>query len=438
MLLYCKTSGVLHIEEKVMLLYYDDRNIVRAASDRPILTNVYKCVDIELKLGLNPIGKRLVFGSGKGMRLAVICNWGDACGIATYTKYLVDALAPKVDSLKIFAEDTPGKKCASEYNVDYCWTRGQSMASTIRYVLAWKPTIVLIQHEFGIFPKATHLLQMLHMLEYTPYVVTLHSVYEHLDKTVCSGAMRNIVVHTDTGRDCLRRLGHLKQDIKVIPHGCVSFPRVEENWNITQTPYAIMQFGFGFKYKGVEGAMEAIHLLKKRQPKKYADIHYCYLCSESPHVRNVINAYYDDLIAKVEWLGLQDNVAIIRGFQSDDILNQYLRTYKLAIFPYVTDPANVVYGASGAIRIAMANRIPTIASRSHMFDDMDGVLPRPRDPEELAAHIDEVFSNHHYRNALISNAEKYVAENTWEITADRYLDFLRGKIDSDLEDTIVV
>lgn len=420
-----------------MLLYYDDRDIVRAASDRPLVTNVFKCVEVSIQPGMNPIGKKLVFGGKAGMRLAVICNWGDACGIATYTKYLVDSLSSKVGDLKIFAEDTPGKKCDDGYDVEYCWKRGKSMDSAIRRVLEWKPTVVLIQHEFGIFPRATYLLQMLQMLQHTPHAVTLHSVYEHLDKTVCSGAMRNIIVHTNTGKDCLRRLGH-RQNIHIIPHGCVTFPEVKENWNITQTPYAIMQFGFGFKYKGVENALDAVALLRKEQPRKYADIHYCYLCSESPHVRNVINGYYEEIIQRIQDLGLQDNAVVIRGFQSDDILNQYLRTYKLAIFPYVTDPKNVVYGASGAIRIAMANRIPTIASSSHMFDDMDGVLPRPASTEALAAYIDEVFSNKSYADMLVDNASRYVGENDWDVTGDRYLAFLRSLVDFGLEDAIIV
>jgi glycosyltransferase involved in cell wall biosynthesis len=221
----------------------------------------------------------------------------------------------------------------------------------------------------------------------------------------------------------MRRMGH-RGRIDVVPHGCVRFDDVRENWNITGTPYAIVQFGFGFRYKGVDVALEAIARLKAEQPGKYADIHYCYLCSENEHARSAVGDNHRGIVRKVSELGLEDNAVVVRGYQSDEVINQYLRTYKLAVFPYVRDPHNVVYGSSGAARLAMANRIPTIASGSPMFDDLEGVLPRPSGPEELAREIDAVFSNWDYRESLIDRADRYVSENRWDVAAARYLDVL--------------
>jgi glycosyltransferase involved in cell wall biosynthesis len=124
---------------------------------------------------------------------------------------------------------------------------------------------------------------------------------------------------------------------------------------------------------------------------------------------------------KIEALGLQDNVAVIRKYQTEQTINNYLRTAKIALFPYMTDPKNVVYGASGAIRVAMANRIPVVASNSHMFDDLEGVVPRPGDHVTLAKEIDTIFSSEEYRTALVGRQDRYVRENNWDVTADRYL-----------------
>src|SRR5208283_4105346 len=139
-------------------------------------------------------------------------------------------------------------------------------------LLAWEPDFIVIQHEFGIFPKAPYILQLLQMIDYIPYVVTLHSVYMHLDKTICTSAMRNMVVHSEMAKNILRQLGHNNR-IDVIQHGCVSYTAEErkEHWNIFNTPYVIIQFGFGFKYKGVDRAIDAVKLLKTSQPKKYAE-----------------------------------------------------------------------------------------------------------------------------------------------------------------------
>lgn len=418
-----------------MLLYYDSKGVVRLASTTPVEAGGYHCVTVDGPVD-NPIGKRILLNTDKSIRVAIICNWNDDCGISSYTRYLVDALAPKVNALKIFSEHSQAPPVDTPHSTTYCWNRGQSMASAMKQLIEWKPTVVLIQHEFGIFPKATYLLQMLQMLEtaHLPYVVTVHSVYEHLDKTVCTAPMRNIIVHSTTGEACLRRLGY-RGTIGVIPHGCVTYDNVKEHWNIFQTPHAIMQFGFGFNYKGVDIALEAVAKLKR---EGVDDVFYTYLCAENRHVKNINNAYYSTLTEKVATLGIEDNVAILRGYQSEETLINYLRTAKLAVFPYITDPKNVVYGASGAIRLAMANKIPVVASSSHMFDDVEGVLPRPRDAASLANEISHIFKDEAYKQSVVERAVRYVYQNTWDVTADRYLAFLGRSIDSDRSDAILI
>lgn len=419
-----------------MFLYCDENGYVKLASSTLIDSNESRCVFVpDEELGKeSPIGRRVLTNKDEQVRLAVICNWDDDCGISSYTNYLINALAPKVDAFHIFSEHN-GKDTKSDA-VSYCWKRGESMAEAMKQVIAWHPSIVLIQHEFGIFPKATYLLQMLQMLDFAnlPYVVTLHSVYEHLDKTVCTAPMKNVVVHSDSGKQCLRKLG-FKGVIEVVPHGCVTYNNVKENWNIFQTPHAVMQFGFGFNYKGVDVALKAIADLKSRG---MSDIFYTYLCSESKHVKNINNAYYSSLNKQIATLGIEDHVAILRGYQAEETLINYLRTAKLAIFPYVTDPKNVVYGASGAIRIAMANHIPVIASSSHMFDDLEGILPRPANATELADTIARIFNDGSYRSNLIDRQLDFVRANTWDKTADHYLSFLNSTLDFARAGSIIV
>lgn len=404
-----------------MYVCHDDFGIVKAVSDDAIYMDGLATMIVKDKprsTWARLIGTKIVSTKkpANQLRVAVICNWNQACGISTYSKFLLDALRPKVAEIKIFSEFSSHDKHAVD-----CWTRGESMRTAIEKVMQWKPDFVLIQHEFGLFPKATHFLTMLQMLDKVPYAVTLHSVYEHLDKTICTSAIRNIIVHSEEAKNILRKIGN-DSNIFVIPHGCVEAEDSSELWNIFQTPYCIVQFGFGFFYKGVDIALDAIHRLKEADPEKYSNIFYCYLCSSNSHTDNVHDQYYEFLTQKIKELNLEDNVAIIRKYQTEQTLNHYLRTAKLAIFPYVTDPNNTVYGASGAIRVAMANGIPVIASKSHLFDDLEGVVPRPHNAMSLAVQIDKIFSNGEYRQQLLDANKHFIETNTWENVADRYLD----------------
>ncbi len=397
----------------------NSRGTITAVSDRRFTGagETFK-INTSLANGKALLGKRLIRDHG-GLKVAMISNWGQECGISTYAAYLEKALRPVVKSFKIFSEEG----IEPSENIIPCWKRGQSMTKCMTLLKEYNPDFVLIQHEFGIFPKAPYLLQMLQALDSFPYAVILHSTYEHLDKSICTSAMKNIIVHTDTAKNILKTLGN-SSEVSVIPHGCAQFPDRQELWNIFQTPYAIVQFGFGFFYKGVDRAIDALHILKKKNPDKYHNIFYCYLCSENPHTKNIHNEYQDFLVKKIDSLGLKDNVAIVKKWNTDQEINNYLRTAKLAIFPYLINPGNVVYGASGALRIAFANGIPCIASESHLFDEVPG-LPRPTDAESLANEIDNVFSNSNYKSKLIVNQDHYVENNTWDITADRYLQVMK-------------
>lgn len=406
-------------------------------SDKKIISNVYRSV--EYKGNENPrdlIGKRVGFANqsnSKVVRLALICNWGQQCGISTYSNYLVDALYPKLkaegDELKIFSEknNSPRPGCNSDgYNIEYCWKRGESLLDLAVKIIQWKPTVVLISHEFGIFPKGKFFLQLFEKLKQNniPVVTTLHSVYEHLDKSICTAAMENIIVHSEAGKDCLiNKLGHTNKNIYIINHGCTYNSDIKPNFNFFGGP-SIFQFGFGFNYKNVDGALEAISKIKNKIP----NIFYCVICSENSNTKNINNNYYKMIQKKVEELGLQDNVSIQRGFYSDEEINNYIRTSRVCIFPYKSDPNNIVYGASGAIRIAMSNGTPCIASQSKMFIDLDGVLPRPSNSEELAQEIQKVLLNNNYRDEIIKKQQTYVKNNTWEVISDKYLETLKQAV----------
>lgn len=353
----------------------------------------------------------------KDLKVAFICNWNDQCGISTYSKFLVDAIQPIVKEIKVFSEHSDSIK---DSFVEECWQRGESLLGLAKKIKSWGADFIIIQHEFGIFPNAFYFMQLMEKLQDIPYVVTIHSVYQHLDKVVYTECIKNAVVHSDAAKKCLENNGN-RINTYVIPHGCFKNEDSQELWNIMLSPYTVLQFGFGFRYKGVENAIKAINHLTKNDAK-FKDIRYIYLCSENRYNSSVHDSYYEDLQKLCKELDVENNVVIIRKYQTDHMLNLYLRLAKVAIFPYVVDKDNIVFGASGAIRVAMANNKPVIASSSTMFEDLEGVVPRPSSYLELASEIDKIFSDEQYKNQLLEKSKNYVEQYDWSIVAKMYLD----------------
>lgn len=413
-----------------MFISFDANRVITVVSDHPISVDGETTRELNIRDGKHLVGKKLpqkytksedyVVKPTSELRVAIVCNWLTKCGISTYSKYLVDAIKPLVSEVRIFSEHSTSITGEDGPEVDRCWNRGECLVPLADRILDWNPDFIIIQHEYGIFPNLFYFMQLMQKLENVPYVVTLHSVYEHLDKIVYSNSIKNIVVHSKQGKEVLLKHGH-NSDIHVIPHGCVAFDEVPEVWNLCHNPYTIVQFGFGFQYKGVDRALDAIHHLKTTD-KKFENIFYMYLLSENEHTRHVHNEYYKTLTDKIKALDLDRNVAILRKFQTDQMLNLYLRLAKLAIFPYINNPNNTVFAASGAIRIAMANKTPVIASESHLFDDLEGVVPRPTNHLGLAKEIDEIFSNGLYRQAIVQREHDFISRTSWESAALAYLE----------------
>jgi len=415
-----------------MFILYDENNIIRAISttrakgenlttlkvkkDRNWEKLIYKKLPADILQSIGCSNKKL----NSELRIAIVCNWKDRCGISTYSQFVVDALRPKVKEIAIFSEHVEGDTQVEEKGMVRCWKRGEDLTDLIQRLKAYKADFVIIQHEYGIFPNAFKFMQLMQALENTPYVVVMHSVYRHLDKAVYSESAKNIIVHSNEAKKVLKEMGNTN-NIFTVPHGCIQSGDVSELWNICISPYTIVQFGFGFSYKGVDRALRSIAHLKASD-KKYEKIQYIYLCSTNSHNSAANSEYCKRLMTMARELNIESNIVIIQKYQTESMINLYLRLAKIAIFPYIIDPNNEVFGASGAIRIALANKRPVLASESHLFDDLQGVIPRPKNHIELAQEIDKIFSSETYRNDLISSGYSFVERNSWDATANKYLE----------------
>lgn len=368
---------------------------------------------------------RCVKRSAKHMRIALVGNWKMKCGIATYSESLWPEVIKHVGDYKLFIENNAspltgplteiGGESVTPDKVIPCWKRGEYPRDLIAAIKDYEPDIVWIQHEFGLWPHAGYWLALMNQLSNYRVIVTMHSVFHHKDKTICEAAMPEIVTHLRGGHDVLKYEKQVPGKVYVIPHGCYPCTNKERLWNFYKSDFTFLQFGFGFRYKGWENSIRATAILKEKHP----EVFFTGLFSESPHNTGEHQMYYNELMDLTDKLGVRENVALIRGFQSEETLDSYLRTNQATLFPYISHPAHEVFGASGAARMAMSKALPVVTSSVNHFSDLPTI--KADTPEEIAKALEAVFTNPDLRARQINKQIEYLNENTWEKIALRYI-----------------
>lgn len=358
----------------------------------------------------------------KDMKIALVSNWKMKCGIATYAENLWGEVIKQVGDFKMFIENNEhslgalneiGGETFSPDKVVACWKRGHSLQELVKQLKAYDPDVIWIQHEFGLWPNAMHWLSMMNQLSDYRVIVTMHSVFHHKDKTIVEAAIPEIIVHLDGAKQVLKEEKYIPGKVYVIPHGCFPCNNREKLWNFYKSEKTFLQFGFGFRYKGWENSIKAVGELKKKHP----DVFFTGLFSESPHNKPEHELYYNELMELVQQLGVEENVAIIRGYQSEETLDSYMRTNQATLFPYISTPQHEVFGASGAARIAMAKGLPVVTSSVNHFSDLPTI--KADSAEEIAKALDQLFSNKQFRQDQVDKQIEYLNENTWENIAKR-------------------
>lgn len=157
--------------------------------------------------------------------------------------------------------------------------------------------------------------------------------------------------------------------------------------------------------------------------KDFPDIYFTGIFSETDGSKEFHEQYFDELMEMVNDLGIQDHVCLIRGFQSDESLDAFLRTNHIAIFPYIPNGDHTVYGCSGSARLAMCKGLAVVVSDVPLFDDLQGVCPRVSNVEEACSAIKNLFVTKNMK-AQLKTQNEFLLQNSWEISARRYLEIL--------------
>lgn len=372
----------------------------------------------EYKLKNNEIVSQNINKSTQNLRVAFVSNYFMHCGLSTYAENLFPEITKHIVDYRFFIEDSvsvENKNLLSDKMIA-CWKRGEKLTELVNQIKLYDPDIILLNHEWGIFPDAKIWLSFLTQLSGYRTIIIMHSVFpKHLDKLIIEASMKEIIVHLDGAKDCLVNEKKINGKVYVIPHGCYVNNNSSKLWNMYKSNNTFVQVGFGLRYKSFEDSIIATSLLKK----KYKDVFFTAIFSESPFSKYEHQLYYNELVDLIEKLDVKDNVGIVRGFQSDVCLDAYFRTNKVAVFPYKSHPEHEVFGASGAARLAMSKGLPVVTSNINHFSDLNTI--KVTSPKQIAEELDKLFSNSSAIEEQIKIQNEFIVENSWENVAKKYI-----------------
>ena len=304
-----------------------------------------------------------------------ITSWGIKCGIATYSRFLVEQMDDEVVVLCQSGEgDVEG--------AIPCWKRDSKFFSGIIAQIAAKGIdTIVIQHQPGLlrFSYLNELLLKLSEMDVKVFI-TMHNTKDRsrffpskrIERAVeglktCS----TVMVHTKTDVENLEKLG-VSENVVMIPHGI--YPPPSNDAGTLPIEGRVMgTFGFLLPHKGQIQLVEAF----ERLPGWDELLLLCATRKGSGKMETKINSL-------IEEKGLTGKVRLITDFLDDDVAISTLSKCELLVFPY----QNTNESASGAVRMGVASGAPIAVSPIPIFDDIEGsIRMRGTSVDDIVASI---------------------------------------------------
>ena len=363
------------------------------------------------------------------------------CGIATFTKDLLDA-ANELNALKPPAVIALNEK-ETIYNYDkrVKWQIERDCVDdyvqAARFANCSDVDLVNIQHEFGLFggEYGDYINHFLDNVE-KPVVTTLHTVQPNFDPKAQAVLRRiaaksaSIVVIARLAIELLEKQGIVCKKVAVIPHGCPDIPFVPSE--IVKASlglkdrFVLSTFGLISRGKGIEYAIRALPYVIDKEPR----IIYLIIGETHPEVRKIEGENYrKKLMRLVEELHLEKHVRFHNRFLTKRELIKYLQATDVYLTPY-TSPNQI---SSGPLVYALGTGRAVISTpylhAQEVLAGGQGLFCKFKDANSVAACIEKLLDEN-LRWAMQRKAYKYSRRFVWSNVAKEYLKLFKRIIKS--------
>lgn len=315
---------------------------------------------------------RNLSNTDRGTELGVVSTWNTPCGIASYTRSLLDGFKGKYI---VFAPHATDLDNEDGPNVVRCWNAGRDESLDILKdeILRSGVQSAMIQWNYGFFNLAA-LSKVIFDLKQAglTVLVELHATIDPPQDQL----PRRLADLVEALRVCDRVLVHSSNDLErlrdfgitasLFPHGVSRPEPTPSSLQRLDTDFIIATYGFFLPSKGLVQLIEAMDGLEVEGRK----VRLFLVNAEHPNPLSaeVIAAARDT----VRRLGLEDRVEFVTAYLSNGESLGHLKQADLIVYAY----QKTAESASGAIRLGLSSGVPVAVTPQPIFDDVSSVVHR--------------------------------------------------------------
>jgi glycosyltransferase involved in cell wall biosynthesis len=358
-----------------------------------------------------------------------------ACGIATFTYDLAEAVAQQAGSAQpvivTAMNDRPdGYAYPERVKFEIRQDNQVDYARAADFLNFSRIDVISLQHEYGIFggEAGSNLLTLIRDL-HRPLVVTCHTLYEDPEQmqrevfTEIAARATKLVVLSKKAVEIVENVYGVRRDkVVMIPHGIHDVPFIDPSFYKdkfgVEGRQMLLTFGLLHRTKGIEHMIDALPAIIERHPKT------TYLVLGATHptvVRDEGEVYRLSLQRRVRDLGLENHVLFHPRFVDLDELLEYIGASDICVTPYL----NLDQISSGALCYAMGSGKALVSTPFWYAEELlamgRGHLVPVGDSKALEKAVIGLLDDDVAMSAVRKKAYAYCRNMIWPAVARDYL-----------------
>jgi len=403
----------------------------RSAKGRELLLDRYRWSSVADRL-VESAREFAQMPQSKSPKTGWISTWNSKCGIASYSKHLIDHIPYDISILAPYCDELTDIDDSRVYR---CWREeSDDFLELMRVIDELELDTIVLQFNYG-FYSFHHLYEFL----YKQYergrkiIIMMHSttdpthisfkdfkiilpLFEYVDR---------ILVHS------LSDLNHLKEhglvdNVTLFPHGIV-------DWSSTKVRdssdrFILGSYGFFLPHKGLLELIDSVKIIKDRG----VDIHLKMINAKYP--QPISQELIDKAYTKIEELGLGHDIELVTDFLVDDDSLSRLSECDLLLFPY----QETAESSSASVRYGLSTGVAVAVTPLDIFEDVDQATYRlsgftPKDMADSIIEIaDGIKNDTQVAQDQKSSAHKWCRSHRYSKIAERLGNMIEAIAPTDL------